>query len=153
MRTKTNGLALGARKPIFYIVTIRERTMTATAVKSGTRTRHTQPRKRTVSQKSFIVKRNKHRLAQNIMLMLVVSVVTFVFGYVNAFANLTAAGYNRSRLLSEYKQEQIINERLRVQHVMLSSPDRLTVSANKSGMIYANQYEYLKKPNKIAKAP
>jgi hypothetical protein len=127
--------------------------MTATAVGSETKTRHTQTRKRKVSQNRFIMKRNNHRLAQNIMLVLAIGIVTFIFGYVNVFANLTAAGYNRSRLLTEFRQEKIINERLRVQHVMLSSPDRLTVSASKYGMIYANQYEYLKKPNKIAQAP
>lgn len=127
--------------------------MTATAVNSGTRTRHTQTGKRKVSQKGYAAKRLKQRLAQKIMLVFAIGVVTFIFGYVNVFANLTAAGYNRSRLLTEYRQEKIINERLRVQHIMLSSPDRLTVSAGKSGMIYANQYEYLKKPNKIAQAP
>lgn len=94
----------------------------------------------------------KVRLARVSRLIVSVLVLAFVFGYVNVYANLTMTGYNRSKLMTVCREEKLKNERLKVQWNSLSSPHKVVTAAEKSGMVYASDYDYLNKPKTIASA-
>lgn len=80
----------------------------------------------------------------------VVGVIVGIFGYVGLYANLTATSFNRSKLTQDYKQEKIKNERLKVEYARRSSPSEAMAAAQKAGMVYATQYDYLENPQAVA---
>lgn len=73
--------------------------------------------------------------------------------FVNTYAHITVTGYNRDQLTNTYNEEKQKNEDLKVQWNLLSSPHNVVASAEKSGMIYAKDYDYLGKPKSIASVP
>lgn len=75
-----------------------------------------------------------------------------LFGYASIYGNLTVAGYNRSKLMDAYRSELLENQRLKVEWISLGSPNRVVAAAEKSGMVYATDYEYLGKPQTVASA-
>lgn len=76
--------------------------------------------------------------------------VAMLFGWVAIYANVTVTGYNRSRLTSECRAERLENERLTVEYSRLSSPHIVTSSAQKAGMVYATEYDYIHRPQTVA---
>lgn len=70
------------------------------------------------------------------------------FCFVNTYANLAKTGYSRDELTNIYNQEKLENEQLKVQWNLLSSPRNVTAAAEKAGMIYAKDYDYLGKEKK-----
>ena len=75
------------------------------------------------------------------------------FCFVNTYANLAVTGYSRDELSNTFNEEKIKNEELKVQWNLLTSPRNVVASAEKSGMIYAKDYDYLGKPKTVASAP
>ena len=82
--------------------------------------------------------------------LLCVLTLASLFGYVSIYANLTVAGYNRSKLLDMCRQERLDNQRLKLRWDALSSPNYVVSAAEKAGMVYATQYDYLDKPERLA---
>ena len=74
------------------------------------------------------------------------------FCFVNTYANLAVTGFSRDELSNTYNEQKIKNEELKVQWNLLSSPHNVTAAAQKSGMIYAKDYDYLGKPKSVASA-
>lgn len=85
-------------------------------------------------------------------LVLLVSALAFLFGYVNVYANLAKTSYNRSRLVQMCREEKLKNERLKVEWTRRCSPQNIVVEAEKSGMVYATEYDYIGEPETIASA-
>ncbi|MCL5102521.1 MAG: hypothetical protein M1133_00205 [Armatimonadetes bacterium] len=73
-----------------------------------------------------------------------------LFGWMSVYAKLTVTGYSRSRLLQMCRQEQLKHERLEVKWNSLSSPHNVVAAAEKSGMVYATDYDYIRSPQTIA---
>lgn len=83
------------------------------------------------------------------MLMPVIG-VAMLFGWVAVYANVTVTGYNRSKLTAQFRAEKLKNERLKVECSHLSSPHIVTAAAEKAGMVYATQYDYVHQPQTVA---
>jgi hypothetical protein len=73
-----------------------------------------------------------------------------LFGYVSIYAHLTMTGYSRSKLLETCRQERLQNQRLKMRMDALSSPSYVVSAAEKAKMVYATQYDYLDKPERLA---
>ena len=74
------------------------------------------------------------------------------FLYVGLYASLTAASYNKSKLIELCRRERIRNERLTVELIRRSSPDHVTAAAQMAGMVCATRYDYLRRPPTVASA-
>jgi len=74
------------------------------------------------------------------------------FLYVGLYASLTAASYNKSKLIELCRRERIRNERLTVELIRRSSPDHVTAAAQRAGMVCATRYDYLRRPPTVASA-
>lgn len=85
-------------------------------------------------------------------LILLVSILAFSFGYVNVYANLAKTSYSRSRLVQMCREEKLQNERLKVEWTRRCSPQNIVAAAEKSGMVYATDYEYIGVSQTIASA-
>lgn len=96
--------------------------------------------------------RAKPRSRRLLSLSLLFGFLVCVFGYVSVYASLVSTSYDRSRLSNELRQEKIRNERLRVDYIQRSGPGFATTAAQKTGMVYATRYEYLRKPDTLASA-
>jgi hypothetical protein len=79
-------------------------------------------------------------------------VIAGMFVYVGLYASVTATSYSQSRLNVLCRQERIKNERLKVELVRRSSPSNIMAAAQKAGMVYATDYEYLRRPSTVASA-
>lgn len=90
------------------------------------------------------------RLKRFVKMLVPVIGVAMLFGWVAVYANVTITGYNRSRLTSECRAEKLKNERLKVECSRLSSPHIVTAAAERAGMIYATQYDYVHQPQTVA---
>lgn len=97
-------------------------------------------------------RRRRPLLRRNAACVFLFSALVGVFGYVALYANLTATSFDRSRMMNEFKMEQIRNERLRIDYVRRLSPAYAMGAAQRVGMVYAKHYDYLGKSNTIAKA-
>jgi len=78
--------------------------------------------------------------------------LAMLLGYVNVYARVTVAGYSRGRLDSVVRAEKIRNERLKLTYNSLCSPARVVAAAEKSGMVYPSNYEYLRDTRMVASA-
>jgi len=78
--------------------------------------------------------------------------LAFVFGYVGVYGTLATTAYSRSRISSECRQDRIRNQRLKVEYIRLSSPGKVMAAAQKTGMVYADRYDYLNKSQTVASA-
>lgn len=75
-----------------------------------------------------------------------------VLGWMSVYGRLAVAGYNRSELVAACRQEQLKNQRLKLKLDSLTSPQSVVAAAQKAGMVYATEYEYLGKPPRLADA-
>ncbi|MCE5198367.1 MAG: hypothetical protein ABFD54_16695 [Armatimonadota bacterium] len=78
--------------------------------------------------------------------------IAMLFGWVSVHARITVTGYNRSRLTDLCREERLKNQRLKVQWDSLSSPHNVVAAAERSGMVYAAQYDYIHGPQAVASA-
>ena len=85
-------------------------------------------------------------------LVLLVSALAFLFGYVNVYASLAKTSYSRSRLVQMCREEKLKNERLKVEWTRRCSPQNVVAAAEKSGMVYASNYEYMGASQTVASA-
>lgn len=85
-------------------------------------------------------------------LLITVSLLAMLFGYVRVYAGLAMTGYSRDSLVTELRQEKLRNEELQVKWNTLSSPQRVVCAAEKAGMTYASDYDYINKPKNVASA-
>lgn len=97
-------------------------------------------------------RRSAARFPKAIRILILIAGLALPFGYINAYANLAVTGYNRDSLMEQCRQERIHNERLKVELIRRSSPRSIVALAQKQGMIYATQYDYLQKPKAVASA-
>ncbi|MCE5324142.1 hypothetical protein LLG46_12625 [bacterium] len=92
------------------------------------------------------------RFKRVMKILMPVVCVAMLFGWVAIYANVTVTGYNRSKLTAQLRAERLQNERLKVECSRLSSPHIVTVAAEKAGMVYATQYDYIHQPQTVASA-
>lgn len=78
--------------------------------------------------------------------------VVLLFGWMCVYAMVTATGINRSDISRQLRREQITNQRLKMRLDSLSCPQNVVIAAQKAGMVYATQYEYVGKPQTVASA-
>jgi len=97
-------------------------------------------------------KPRSRRMRSIFKLVFSVASVFVVFGYVNIHANLTSTSYSRNELLSQCRMERIRNQRLKVELMRLTSPQYVLAGAEKAHMIPASHYDYLNRPETVAKA-
>ena len=105
------------------------------------------------SPKAMRARTRRHRYARFkrvVKMLMPLFGVAMLFGWVAVYANVTVTGYNRSRLTSECRAEKLKNERLKVECSRLSSPHIVTAAAEKAGMVYATQYDYVHQPQTVA---
>jgi hypothetical protein len=76
--------------------------------------------------------------------------VLVLLGWMSVYAQLAVAGYARSELLAACKQEQLKNQELRIKLDTLCRPRNVVAEAQKSGMVYATEYEYVGRPRNVA---
>ena len=76
--------------------------------------------------------------------------VLVLLGWMSVYARLAVAGYARSDLLAACKQEQLKNQELRIRLDTLRRPQNVVAEAQKSGMVYATEYEYVGGPRDVA---
>lgn len=98
------------------------------------------------------VRRPKLRAPRFIKPALIVLLLAGVFGYVNTYAKLTATAADRNRLTVQVKREKIRHERLKLRYIIDSSPRSVTAAAERNGMVYATDYDYLRRPQTVASA-
>ena len=84
-------------------------------------------------------------------LVLLVS-AAFLFGYIGVYASLAKTSYNRSNLVQMCREEKLRNERLKVEWTRRCSPQNVVAAAEKSGMVYATNYEYMGASQTVASA-
>jgi hypothetical protein len=75
-----------------------------------------------------------------------------VFAYVNVYAGLAVQGFNRSKLIEMCRREKLRNERLKVDYITYSRPNWVVSAAEKNGMVYAKEYDYITRPEVVASA-
>ena len=97
-------------------------------------------------------RRIRPRSRRYLSLSVLFGLLVGVFCYVSVYACLVATSYDRSRLVKELRQEKIRNERLGVDYVQRSGPGFAMAAAQRAGMVYANHYEYLRRPDTVASA-
>ena len=122
---------------------------------AGTQTavvRRQETRPSRTSRRTQGVRRVRPRSRRLLSLGLLFGLLIFVFGYVGVYASLVATSYDRSRLANELRQENIRNERLRVDYIQRSGPGCAMTAAQNAGMVYATRYEYLRKADTLASA-
>lgn len=85
-------------------------------------------------------------------LILIAITLAFLFGYVSVYANLTKTGFSRSKLTQMCRVERLRNERLKVEWIRHCSPETVVAAAEKSGMVYATEYEYVGQQQNVASA-
>jgi len=95
------------------------------------------------------VRRRKSR-ARKLARLFIPIVLVASFLYVGLYASVTAASYNKSKLIDLCRRERIRNERLTVDLIRRSSPRYVTAAAQKSGMVCATRYDYLHRPPTVA---
>lgn len=79
-------------------------------------------------------------------------VVVSLFGYAGLYATLAATSFSKNRLAAECRREMIVNQRLKLEYDRRSSPESVVAAAQKAGMVYATEYEYLPAPQQVASA-
>jgi hypothetical protein len=126
--------------------------MATVAVRSAIARGQTAPRSASTHRRVRVTHRPKMLLRKNARYAFLFAALVGVFGYVALYANLTATSFDRSRMMNEFKGEQIKNERLRVEYVRRVSPASAMDAARKTGMVYAVDYDYLGKSNTVARA-
>ncbi|MCE5313619.1 MAG: hypothetical protein ABFD49_01500 [Armatimonadota bacterium] len=92
------------------------------------------------------------RFKHGLKMLLPVIAVVMLFGWVAVYANVTVTGYNRARLTAECRAAKLMNERLKVEYNRLSSPHKVVAAAEKTGMVYATDYDYVHPPQTVASA-
>ena len=97
------------------------------------------------------IRRRKSR-ARKLTRLVIPIVLVASFLYVGLYANMTAASYNKSKLIDLCRRERIRNERLMVEMIRRTSPRYVTAAAQRDGMVCATQYDYLHKPPTVASA-
>lgn len=123
------------------------------AARATTAREHAAGNKRTVRRTRVKVRsRLRVNFRQATKLLITVSLLAMLFGYVRVYAGLAMAGYSRDTLISELRQEKLRNEELKVKWNTLSSPQRVVNAAEKAGMVYASDYDYINKPSTVASA-
>lgn len=93
---------------------------------------------------------NRYRPA--LILASVVLGLVILLGWMSIYARLAVTGYSRSELVSALKHEQLKNQRLKMKLDSLTRPQSIVVAAEKAGMVYASEYEYVGKPARLADA-
>ncbi len=78
--------------------------------------------------------------------------LAFAFFYVAVYGNLTTRSHSLSELQKTLRQQQITNERLKIELEKKLSPRGIVSAAQTSGMIYATDYDYLQDTRSMAKA-
>lgn len=78
--------------------------------------------------------------------------IVLLFGWMCVYAMVTATGINRSDVARQLHREQLRNQRLKMKLDYLSCPQNVVVAAQKAGMVYSTQYEYIVKPQSVASA-
>ena len=76
--------------------------------------------------------------------------VLVLLGWMSVYAQLAVAGYARSDLLVACKRQQLTNQELRIRLDILCRPQNVVAEAQKSGMVYATQYEYVGRSRDVA---
>lgn len=102
--------------------------------------------------KHMRARRKRHARSRGLYRLVCPLVLGGMFIYVGLYASLTATSYTQSRIDKLCRQERIRNERLKVELTRRSSPSNVMWSAQKAGMVYATEYEYLRQPPKMASA-
>jgi hypothetical protein len=125
--------------------------MPTAAVKAPIVRKRTMPRSTAVNLR-VRTRRPKSLLRRHAPYGVLCAALMCIFGYVWLYANLTATSFDRSRMMNEFKAEQIRNERLKVEYVRRLSPAYAMAAAEKAGMVYAKQYDYLGKSDTVARA-
>lgn len=123
------------------------------AARTATVRKHTATNTRAVRRTRVRVRRRAWvNFRQMTKLLVTVSLLAMLFGYVRVYAGLAVAGYSRDTLVSELRQEKLRNEELKVKWNTLSSPQRVVSAAENAGMVYASDYDYVNKPRTVASA-
>jgi len=78
--------------------------------------------------------------------------VITLLGWMNVYAQVTVAGNTRCQLRRAYEQEKLKNQKLRIKLDVLRRPQNVVAQARTSGMVYATQYEYIGRQQKVASA-
>ena len=126
--------------------------MSSAAVRSAVTRRQIAPRQRAAARRVRVVNRpRKRRLRYGTPALLLAAIVS-VYAYVAVYASMTATSFDRSRMCSELKLEKIKNERLRIDYARRLSPASAMATGQNIGMVYAKEYDYLSKPNTVARA-
>lgn len=125
--------------------------MSSVAVRSAEARGQVTPRSTSIPRR-MRVRRPKSVLSRNARYAFLFAALVGVFGYVAVYATLTATSFDRSRMMNEFKIEKIKNERLRIDYVRRLSPASAMNAAQKAGMVYAVQYDYLCKSKTVARA-
>lgn len=117
----------------------------------------TEPASRQTSRSSAAAKhmrarRKRHARSRGLLRLICPLVLAAMFLYVGLYAGVTATSYAQSRMDKQCRQERIRNERLKVELTRRSSPSNLMSAAQKAGMVYATEYEYLRRPATMASA-
>ncbi len=102
--------------------------------------------------KHMRARRKRHARSRSLLRLACPLVVGAMFLYVGLYASLTATSYTQSRVDKLCRQERIRNERLRVELTRRSSPGNVVSAAQRAGMVYATEYEYLRRPPTMASA-
>ena len=122
-----------------------------TAVGSSAVRRNDVSRRKEVA-KHVPAKRRPRAARKLYRIVLPILALAFLFGYVNLYANLAVTNVSRSKLLDMCREAKIENERLKIDLAVRSSPNNIVEVANKSGMVYATEYDYLDAPRTLASA-
>lgn len=124
--------------------------MSSAAVRTAVTREQTSPRATSI-RKVRVRRRPRSLLRKNARYACLLTALLGVFGYVALYASLTATSFDRSRMMNEFKAEQIKNERLRIDYIRRSSPASAMGHAQRVGMVYARQYDYLGRSNTVAR--
>jgi hypothetical protein len=72
--------------------------------------------------------------------------------YMSIYARLAVTGHSRSALTASLDAQRLTNQRLKIECDSLSSPHNVVAAAQKSGMIYATSYDFIRRPLAVASA-
>ncbi len=96
--------------------------------------------------------RSNNNLVRKLYRIAAVASVIIALACIAIYAAVTALGYHNVELSSLCRIQEIENERLRVAITRCSSPEQIAAAAEKTGMIWATNYEYLQPPQSVASA-
>ncbi len=123
----------------------------ATVRNTTCRTRTAARRREDVGVRVITRRRTRSNVSKLFWGAAIALVLVGLFGYVSVYVNLTTTGYNRAQLMAQCRQERIRNERLKIELNRLMSPQAIVVAAEKNGMVYATEYDYIQ-PKAVAQA-